>query len=141
MLSCLYQMFTLNKKLTWFLPKYGKTRDSNWMTLNLTFKYCVPQGRHSHSSVKEILKVVRHGKIIPKMVKNKDFIIWLLFHPPLVTKYLVELVIWQHMLGLQTCISFAKLPKNSLSSSQSHLNMSHVDLWHDMFHECNRLLT
>lgn len=101
----------------------------------------VLQGSYSHSSVKEkIPKGVGHGKIIPKMVKERDFIILLLFFP-LVTKYLVELVIWQHMLGLKTFLSFAKLPKNSLSSGEGHLNMSHVDSRHDMFCECNCLLT
>lgn len=54
--------------------------------------------------MKEILKAkgVRRGKRIPQNGQKKDFIILLLFFFLLVIKNLVELVIWQCMLGLKT---------------------------------------
>lgn len=51
-------------------------------------------------------------------------------------------VSWLCMLGLKTFISLAKLPKNSLSSGQGHLNLSCVhSSGLGMFHERNYLLT
>lgn len=105
----------------------------------------VLQGSYSHNSVKAILKA--EGSSIWKdnsqNGEKKEFIILLPFfsHPLSITKNLVELVIWQCMLGLKTFLSFAKLPKNSLSSGEGHLDISHVHSKHGMFRECNCLLT
>lgn len=125
-------------------PRQGKTRDFNPMTSSLTFKNYCPSGKVYSQCCEgdsESWRELDMGREFPKWWKERFhyFVAFLFFLS--VIKNLVELVIWQCILGLKTLIFFAKLPKNSLSSGEGHLNMSCVHSKHDMFCECNCLLT
>lgn len=56
-------------------------------------------------------------------------------------KKLVELIIWQCVLGAENLGFFAKLPKNNLSLGKGHLNTIHICLRHDIIRKCNCLLS
>lgn len=122
------------------LPRHRKTGASSHMTCSLTLE-C------SHSGV-SLFWSFGDGKLesLRELGIRRPFLPCLptprFLNPLLVReKKLVELVIWQCMLGAGNLGFFAKLPKNNLSLGKGHLNTSHIRLRHDIIRKCNCLLS
>lgn len=138
------QIFTINKKALWFL----QGTEGQEIPIRWPLAWFQIQPFYQEAILSNLwrrfwkLKGVRYWKTIPKIVKERfHYFVTFFFFFPFGNKEFGGVSFWQCIRGLKTFISFAKLPKNSLSPGKGHLNTSYVHSRHGMFHKCNYLLT